>query len=117
MTEPKPGDLRVWWLPQVPMQPFYWPVESPEAAIDILALLAEYDRFQFENRIKPDYTNAGGLQVFDPPTEPDPADDGWLDWHHPETDEDIDDYAYRLQEESSKISGSQDGREETQGRV
>lgn len=38
--------------------------------------LARYDRFQYERRIKPDYSNASGLEVFDPS---DP--EGWSEWH------------------------------------
>ena len=26
--------------------------------------LAYYDMFQFENKVKPDYSNAGGLEIF-----------------------------------------------------
>jgi len=54
--------LRVWWIPQVPGQCFYVPVQSVEQAKFTLRLLADYDTFQFENNIKPDYCNAGGLE-------------------------------------------------------
>lgn len=41
-------------------------------------VLADYDQFQFENRIKPDYCNMGGLLMVD--------DDGeWVDWYDEET--------------------------------
>ncbi|KKL16291.1 hypothetical protein LCGC14_2497060 [marine sediment metagenome] len=56
-------DVRVWWIPQVPMKPFYVPVKNTEEAIKILEVLAQYDLFQYVNNIKPDYSNAGGLQV------------------------------------------------------
>jgi len=68
------GDLRVWWIPQVPMKPFHVPVESLEQAMFLLDVLADYDIFQFENRIKPDYCNAGGLEVFD--------DGEWFEWEN-----------------------------------
>ena len=68
----KPGDLMVWWIPQVPMKPFTVDVASPAEAKKILIVLANYDLFQFNNRIKPDYCNAGGLSVFD--------DGEWTDW-------------------------------------
>lgn len=64
-TEPKEGDLRLWWIPQVPMAPFHVNVESAEQAIFLYNTLANYDIFQFENNIKPDYCNAGGLEVFE----------------------------------------------------
>jgi hypothetical protein len=46
---PKEGDLRVWWIPQVPMQAFYVPVKNIDEAILVLDTLAKYDIFQFEN--------------------------------------------------------------------
>ena len=59
------GDLKVWWIPQVPMKPFEVPVKNTEEAILLLDTLAYYDAFQYEHNIKPDYCNAGGLQEFD----------------------------------------------------
>ena len=63
--EQKKGDLRVWWIPQLPMKPFHVPVKSIREAKLILDTLADYDLFQFENHVKPDYSNAGGLEEFD----------------------------------------------------
>ena len=62
----KEGDLRVWWCPQVPCEAFHVPVDTPDEAAKILGILAGYDAFQLENLIKPDYTNVGGLEVFEP---------------------------------------------------
>lgn len=76
--------LRVWWIPQVPMKAFYVPVENLVEAKLLLDTLANYDLFQYENRVKPDYCNAGGLHVFE--------DGEWIDWHHPESDADIKDF-------------------------
>jgi hypothetical protein len=76
--------LRVWWIPQVPGKPMYVEVQNLVEAKLLLDTLANYDLFQYKNNIKPDYCNAGGLQVFE--------DNEWIDWHHPETDEDIDYY-------------------------
>lgn len=70
--EPSEGDLRVWWVPQVPMPAFYVPVADVREGLLLLDALAEYDLFQFENRIKPDYSNAGGLEVFE--------DGEWHEW-------------------------------------
>ena len=53
--------LRVWWIPQVPMTPFFVPVATIEEGKKICEVLADYDQFQFNNRIKPDYCNAGGM--------------------------------------------------------
>lgn len=64
--------LKVWWIPQIPGKRFEVPVASVGEALKILNVLADYDIFQFENRIKPDYANAGGLLVFE--------DGEWTDW-------------------------------------
>lgn len=63
---------RIFWIPQVPMQPFHWAVDDPQQGKAILDLLADYDKFQFENHVKPDYCNAGGLQVLE--------QGEWVDW-------------------------------------
>jgi hypothetical protein len=83
---PKKGDLRVWWIPQVPMQPFHVPVPDVKTAKLVMNCLANYDIFQFENRVKPDYSNAGGLECYSR------DDDGeWYEWYDEETGESIDD--------------------------
>lgn len=61
----KHGDLRVWWIPQVPMKPFHVKVDSIKEAKLILDTLADYDSFQFKNNIKPDYSNVGGLEMYE----------------------------------------------------
>lgn len=52
----KVGALRVWWIPQVPMSPFRVDVANVEEAKLLLRTLADYDIFQFENNMKPDYS-------------------------------------------------------------
>ena len=64
--------LRVWHIPQVPMDAFHVDVKDIETAKLILVTLANYDIFQFENNIKPDYSNMSGLQVLE--------GDEWADW-------------------------------------
>lgn len=61
----KKGQLRVWHIPQVPMESFKVMVDSPKEAKKILEVLALYDTFQFEHKVKPDYSNAAGLEQFD----------------------------------------------------
>lgn len=78
----KDGDLRVWWIPQIPMKAFTVPVADLRQAKLLLRALADYDRFQFENKVKPDYCNAGGLSVYE--------DGAWSDWESPDG-ESIDD--------------------------
>ena len=74
MTEK--GELRVWWVPQIPMNSFYVKVESIKDAKRIMNILAQYDDFEFKNKVKPDYSNVGGLQIFDGIE--------WVDWESDE---------------------------------
>lgn len=69
----KEGDLHVWHIPQVPMEAFYVPVATPQEGKCVMAILAEYDLFQYHNNVKPDYSNAQGLEVFE--------DGEWVTWY------------------------------------
>lgn len=84
------GALRVWHIPQIPGKPFHVSVGTPAEAKKVLAILADYDLFQYQNRIKPDYFNAGGLEVL----EADCAAGGpcWCEWYDDETGDCIDDW-------------------------
>lgn len=84
-TPPQQGALRVWWVPQVPMQPFHVPVPDVKAAKLVLDCLARYDAFQHEHRVKPDYSNAGGLECFSQD-----GDGEWCEWYDEATGDDID---------------------------
>ncbi len=55
------AEFRAWWVPQIPMPAFIYPVPDIQAGKMLCDALAEYDIFQFENKVKPDYCNAGGL--------------------------------------------------------
>lgn len=61
--------LRVWHNPQFSLRNtlrvFYIDVDSLEEAEKIIKVLADYDLFQYENNIKPDYANISGLEVYD----------------------------------------------------
>lgn len=72
--------LRVWWIPQIPMKAFTVEVASLVEAKLLLDTLADYDLFQYENRVKGDYANAGGLSVFDYEDETNSPDGSWVDW-------------------------------------
>lgn len=67
------GDLQVWWIPQVPGKPFTVAVPSVEEGKRLMDTLARYDQFQLDNNIKPDYSNAGVLTVFE--------DGEWTDYY------------------------------------
>lgn len=75
------GSLRVWWIPQVPGPRFFVPVADIAQAKLVLTALARYDLFQLEHRIKPDFANAGGLEVFE--------GGAWCEWNNADG-EDID---------------------------
>lgn len=47
-------------------------VDNLVEAKKLLDTLAEYDKFQLENRIKPDYSNLGGLDVYE--------QGEWVEW-------------------------------------
>ena len=86
------GSLRVWWVPQLPMKAFEVSVPTIEEASRLLDTLAAYDAFQFENNVKPDYCNTGGLQVHE--------DGEWVDWMGPDG-EDFDEYRRELAQVSA----------------
>ena len=69
--------MRVWWCPQIGHGlSFYVPVKTVEEAKRLMDTLAAYDQFQFENNIKPDFCNTGGLQVWDE------EEQDWIDWEY-----------------------------------
>lgn len=78
---PKQKPLRVWWIPQIPGKPFRVDVPTLAEGVKLMDVLAQYDIFQYEHRIKPDYCNAGGIEMLD-------TDGEWCDWYDEETGED-----------------------------
>ena len=88
--------FRVWWCPQVPMKSFYIPVESPEEGAKVMDLLAAYDCFQYNNNVKPDYANCGGLQYFC-------EEDGeWEDWYYEDGEVYYDNLDEYIEEQSDR---------------
>lgn len=84
---PRVGDMRVWHCPQVPMASFYVPVGSVDEAKRLIAVLGHYDAFQYDNRVKGDYCNTSGLEVY----ESDNGDGvpGWCEWYDEQTGDDV----------------------------
>lgn len=83
--------LRVWWIPQAGAteDSFYVPVETVEEGKKVMDMLAAYDAYQRQNRIKPDYCNCGGVQRWDEDSQ------DWEDWYMETEDDyfdDVDDY-------------------------
>lgn len=56
--------FRVWHIPQVPGPVFYVEVSTYANALLIQNTLADYDLFQYQNKIKGDYANTSGIQVY-----------------------------------------------------
>lgn len=85
-SKPKEGDIKIWWVPQIPGKPFEVSVPSLVAGKFLLTLLAEYDLFQLEQKVKPDYSNAGGLCQY--------KNGDWEDWYDPDDDTEFDKVGY-----------------------
>jgi hypothetical protein len=75
--------FRVWHIPQVPGKVFHIQCNSLATAIGLTNVLAHYDLFQLANRIKPDYTNANGIEYYD-------HEDGT--WTEFEVEDELEDY-------------------------
>lgn len=90
--------MRVWWMPQLGTGAnFYIPVKSIEEAKKFMDVLSIYDQFQYENNIKPDFCNSGGVQVWDE------KEQDWLDWHGDDDGEyfdEVDEYIDTLENKS-----------------
>lgn len=82
---PKAGDLQVWWIPQVPGEPFLVPVKNIRESKLVLDALARYDTFQLEQNIKGDFSNAGGLNVYSLDIDGDKTP-GWETWYNEDGD-------------------------------
>jgi hypothetical protein len=75
--------FRVWWIPQIPMSAFRYNVPDIYTGRLLCDALAEYDQFQYENNVKPDYSNAGGIEFLDEDGDwvsIDPEDEFDLEW-------------------------------------
>lgn len=92
---PVVGDLRVFWIPQVPGEPFYIDVGTVETGVMFMEILAKYDLFQFETRVKGDYSNAGGLEIYEENSDG-KGNPGWNDWEDSDTGEGAEEYVARM---------------------
>lgn len=90
--------LRVAHFPQVPCKAFYVEgIKDVHDAKKVMDMLANYDMFQYENNIKPDYANASFLERWYADGE---KDGEWEDWIDDETGIDnVDEYIEYLEEE------------------
>lgn len=95
--------LRVYHIPQVPMKPFLVEVTSVQEAVRMMKALLDYDEFQLDNNIKPDYFNVCGLQMWDETlTDQDLIDmgleDRWVEWFIETEDDYYDDPVVYIEE-------------------
>jgi hypothetical protein len=92
--------LQVWWIPQIPGKPFEVPVSTVEEGAKILRVLADYDLFQLKHHIKPDFSNAGGLNQWCE------EDNDWESWYYEDDKgnyfEDSQEYVDFLRDEKAK---------------
>jgi hypothetical protein len=59
------ANYRVAWIPQLPGPTFFVAADTLQAAVELTDVLARYDLFQYENQIKPDYSNMAVIEVWD----------------------------------------------------
>lgn len=78
---PNPYDLRVYYIPQIPMNAFEVDVPDLATALLVLDALRTFSYFEYANRVKPDYADAGGIQRYE-----EDIDDGY-DWFDVDDDE------------------------------
>lgn len=64
--------LRIWYNPQVPGKPFLKEVADLKEAKLVANTLIEFSTFEFENNIKPDYSDVIDLEMFE--------DGEWVSW-------------------------------------
>ena len=58
---PKTSAVKVWHVPQIPMPAFVVELEDLDEAKRLVNVLADYDLFQYDHNVKPDYSNASGV--------------------------------------------------------
>lgn len=68
--------LRIAYIPQVPGQSFYKEVASVKQALLIGKTLVDFSLFEYEQRVKPDYTDFIDLEQFN--------DGEWDTWYNDE---------------------------------
>jgi len=63
--EPKPGDFMVWYIPQIPMPAFEVQVDDPLAGLALLDVISRFSMYEFEQGVKPDYSDAAGVSRYE----------------------------------------------------
>ncbi|OZB79885.1 hypothetical protein [Microbacterium sp. 13-71-7] len=73
--------FRIWYVPQVPMKAFTREFDDLDAAKMVLNAVIDFSIFEFENDVKPDYSDAAGISRWES------DGDGGFDWFDLEEDE------------------------------
>lgn len=76
-TQPNEDDIRVWYIPQIPMEPYvvHVPNGSLGEAVRIREAIIGLSIFEFEHNVKPDYSDAAGIERYEIDGE------GGFDWY------------------------------------
>ncbi|MGL4573047.1 MAG: hypothetical protein ACRCVJ_18550 [Clostridium sp.] len=91
--------LRVVHYPQIPCKGFKVEVKDEIEAKKIMDVLADYDLFQYENKIKPDYCNSTILEQYNE------EDKQWEDWFDDKSGvDDIDEYLEQFKDKNQDIT-------------
>lgn len=87
MADQYVGALRVWWIPQLPGEPFRVRVPTLTAARLVVHALADYDLFMLEHGVRGDFSNTGGLEECLVADAANAADDEWAGYETDDGDE------------------------------
>ena len=98
----KQGELRVWWIRNVPAEPQYWPVETVQEGVAKLLELEVADLA--DDGI---VSNAGGLEVCEP-VYPGENELEWVTWYD-EDGKDVDELVDALRTEGIYASRALEG--------
>lgn len=53
--------FKVWYIPQIPGKPFEVERDTAREAFAALDMLGSFSFFEYTNKVKPDYADAGGV--------------------------------------------------------
>jgi len=54
--------LRIWYIPQIPWDPFYKEVDSIIEWAKLLHTIYSFSQFEFKQKVKPDYSDAWWME-------------------------------------------------------
>ncbi len=85
--QPHGETLRVWWIPQVCRWTPSWSTSTASRRRRTSPRCSRrYDLFQYEKRVKPDYSNSGGVEAWDE------VEAEWYEYDFFDEDDDLDNH-------------------------